>query len=106
MMRPQYAATLRWADRRSLRLISSANQHSTRFSPELLVGVKCRWNCGCVLRRAHVEADDVADLPDELRVGAQLPRLHGVRLQPEGPPDPRDDDCDSPVSAAIVLVDQ
>jgi hypothetical protein len=38
--------TLRWADRRSLRLVSSANQRSIRFSQELLVGVKCRWNRG------------------------------------------------------------
>ena len=43
-----------------------------------------------VIRRGHVKADDVADLRDELRVRAQLPRLHEVRLQPEGPPDPRD----------------
>jgi hypothetical protein len=42
-----------------------------------------------VLGRTHVEADDVTDLRDELRVRAQLPRLHGVRLQSEGPPDPR-----------------
>src|SRR5690242_4776186 len=39
-------------------------------------------------RRAHVKADDVADLADELRVRAELPGLD--RLEPEGPPDPRD----------------
>jgi hypothetical protein len=43
-----------------------------------------------VLRRRHVEADDVAGLADELRVGAQLPGLDEVRLEAEGPPDPRD----------------
>ena len=40
------SVTLRWAERRSLRLVSSANQRSTRFSHEELVGVKCRWNRG------------------------------------------------------------
>ena len=43
-----------------------------------------------VLGRAHVEADDVADLADELRVRAQLPGLHDVGLEAESPPDPRD----------------
>jgi cyanate permease len=43
--------TLRWALRRSLRLVSWANQRSTRLSRELLVGVKCRWNRGW--RRSH-----------------------------------------------------
>src|SRR5580700_2420761 len=42
-----------------------------------------------VLRGRHVEADDVADLADELRVRAQLPGLHDVRLEAEGLPDPR-----------------
>ncbi len=36
------AATLRWAERRSLRLVNSANQRSTRFSQDEYVGVKCR----------------------------------------------------------------
>jgi hypothetical protein len=36
------SVTLRWADLRSLRLVSSANHRSARFSQEELVGVKCR----------------------------------------------------------------
>ena len=32
------SVTLRWADLRSLRLVSSANQRSTRFSHDELVG--------------------------------------------------------------------
>ncbi len=39
------SVTLRWADRRSLRLVSSANQRS-RLSQDELVGVKCRWKRG------------------------------------------------------------
>ncbi len=38
------STTLRWADLRSLRLVSSTNQRSTRFSQDAEVGVKCRWN--------------------------------------------------------------
>jgi hypothetical protein len=41
------SVTLRCAERRSLRLVSSANQRSTRLSHDELVGVKCRWNRGC-----------------------------------------------------------
>jgi hypothetical protein len=40
------SVTLRCAERRSLRLVSSANQRSTRLSQEPLVGVKCRGNRG------------------------------------------------------------
>jgi hypothetical protein len=40
------STTLRWAERRSLRLVNSANQRSARLSQELLVGVECRWNRG------------------------------------------------------------
>ena len=43
------SVTLRWADRRSLRLVSSANHRSTRLSQLELVGVKCRWNRGCLI---------------------------------------------------------
>jgi hypothetical protein len=32
------SVTLRWADRRSLRVVSSPNQRSTRFSQDELVG--------------------------------------------------------------------
>ena len=38
--------TLWWVDRRSLRLVNSPNQRSTRFSQDPLVGVKCRRNRG------------------------------------------------------------
>jgi hypothetical protein len=41
------SATLRWAERRSFLFVSSANQRSTRFIQDELVGVKCRWNRGC-----------------------------------------------------------
>ncbi len=40
------SVTLLCADRRSLRLVSSANYRSTRFSQDELVGVKCRWKRG------------------------------------------------------------
>jgi hypothetical protein len=39
------AVTLRWAERR-LRLVSSANQRSTRLRQEALVGVKRTWEPG------------------------------------------------------------
>jgi hypothetical protein len=42
------SVTLRWAERRSLRLVSSANQRSARLSHDALVGVKCRWKRGCL----------------------------------------------------------
>jgi hypothetical protein len=42
------AATLRWMDRRSLRLVSSANQRSTTLSHDDYVGVKCRWKRECL----------------------------------------------------------
>ncbi len=45
------ATTLRWAERRSLRQVSSANQRSTRLSQDAEVGVKCRWKRGC--RSSH-----------------------------------------------------
>ena len=41
------SVTLRWADLRSLRFVSSANHRSTRFSHDELVGVKCNWKRGC-----------------------------------------------------------
>lgn len=41
-----------------------------------------------MLGRANVQADDVADLADERRVGPELPSLDGVRSEAEGPPDP------------------
>ena len=40
------SVTLRCAERRSLRFVSSANQRSTRLSQLELVGVKWRWNRG------------------------------------------------------------
>ena len=40
------------------------------------------------LGRVQIQADDVADLGDELRVPGQLERLRAVRLQPERLPDP------------------
>ena len=40
------AATLRWAERRSFRSVSSANHRSTRLSHDEYVGVKCRWKRG------------------------------------------------------------
>src|ERR1700722_20303479 len=39
--------TLRWAERGSLRLVSSAIERSTRLSQLELAGVKCRWKRGC-----------------------------------------------------------
>ena len=83
-----------------MRLVSSANQRSTRFSQDELVGVKYRWKRawrssdasppglmrGVVaqdqvqVQVLQVQADHVADLLDELRVGAQLRRLDQVGL--------------------------
>jgi hypothetical protein len=40
------SVTLRWAERRSLRQVSSANQRSTRLSQDAEAGVKCRWKRG------------------------------------------------------------
>ena len=55
------STTLRWALRRSLRLVSSANQRSTRLSQEPLVGVKCRWNRGW--RSSHFLTSGVLWVP-------------------------------------------
>jgi len=41
-----------------------------------------------LVRRIEIEADDVAHLFDELRIGRELERLRAVRLQRESPPDP------------------
>jgi hypothetical protein len=41
------------------------------------------------LKRVQVQADRVADLVDDLRIGRQLPGLHGVRLEAELRPDPQ-----------------
>src|ERR1035438_4977835 len=57
---------------------------STRPSPTQLIHAQDQGMLG----RVHVQADDVADLVDELRVRGQLPGLLQVRLQPERPPDP------------------
>src|SRR5262249_8178832 len=38
--------TLRGAERGRSRVVRSANQRSTRFGQDLLVGVKCRWKRG------------------------------------------------------------
>jgi site-specific DNA recombinase len=43
-----------------------------------------------VLRRAHIQADHVADLLDEVRVGRELEGPAPVGLQAEGVPDPDD----------------
>ncbi len=43
-----------------------------------------------VRRRSEVEADDIADLVDQERVGGQLELLHQPGFEPEGPPDPVD----------------
>src|ERR1700722_5272103 len=48
------SVTLRCADLRSLRFVSSANHRSTRFSHDELVGVKCSWKRGCF---SYDEAD-------------------------------------------------
>ena len=55
-------ATLRWAERRSLLLVTSANQRSARFSQELLAGVKCRPNRGCLT--SHSLTAEVGWHPD------------------------------------------
>jgi hypothetical protein len=40
-----------------------------------------------MLRRRDVEADDIAYLAHEVRIGRELERLHSVWLQAEGTPD-------------------
>ncbi len=58
------------------------------------------------LRRVQVQADDVAHLVDELRIGRELERLRLVRLEPERPPIRLTADWLIPVAAAIERVDQ
>src|SRR6185312_8167847 len=53
-----------------------------------------------VLRRVQVEADDVADLGLELRVGGELERPPPPRLHPVGAPGPRDGRVTDPKMAA------
>jgi hypothetical protein len=40
--------------------------------------------------RGWIDADDVADLLHEQRIGRELEGLRAVGLRPEGPPDPRE----------------
>src|SRR3954451_3047624 len=46
--------TERCAPRLSLRLVSSANQRSTRFSQLAPVGVKCNTNLGCAVSQRWI----------------------------------------------------
>jgi len=43
-----------------------------------------------VVRRIHIQADDIPNLVDELGVGRHLERLRDVRFEPERPPDAAD----------------
>src|SRR5512144_2295510 len=52
------------------------------------------------LRRVEVEADDVAHLLDEQRVGGQLEGLAAVRLQRERPPNAMPVEVNTPVALA------
>jgi hypothetical protein len=91
--------TLRWAERRSLRLVSSANQRSTRLSQLELAGVKCRWKRGC--RTSQSLMASVGDLPRSAgpgRVGQGVhpslrephpPLADGLPRHPGAPGDPR-----------------
>jgi hypothetical protein len=38
--------------------------------------------------RVQIQADDIVDLVDDVRIGRQLEGLRAVRLQAERPPDP------------------
>ena len=49
--------------------------------------------------RAHIEADDVAHLVDEQRIGGQLEGFRTVRLQAEGAPDALDAGGGNPARA-------
>ena len=71
----------RWEGRRDRALMALAVQTGLRLSE--LIGL----NCG-----------DVADPGDELRAGAQLPGLHDVGLEAEGPPDQGDRRLRQPAS--------
>ena len=56
------------------------------------------------IRRVEVEADDVAHLLDEQRIGRQLEGLAAVRLQRERPPDAMHVETDRPECLAIERV--
>ena len=43
-----------------------------------------------IVRRIHIQPDDVPNLVHELRVGRDLERLRDVRLEPKRPPDAAD----------------
>src|SRR5215469_15131429 len=107
-MSPSSSVTLRWADRRSLRAVSSVNHRLTRLSQDELAVRSRAWICdfsSTARTRAcsgvHIQADDIADLRDELRIRAQLPGLHDVGFRPKARQIRDTDDCDSPVSSAI-----
>ena len=76
------SVTLRWAGLRSLRLVSSANKRSTRFSQDELVGV----NCGSALS-LHVstrlgprpKARQIRDTQRRRPLADQLPPASHVR---------------------------
>ena len=72
------ARTERWVPRLSSLVVSSANQRSTRFSQDELVGVKCRskrgcasshfWIAGVLWVRAVVEHDVDVEIGGDLAV--------------------------------------
>lgn len=72
------SVTLRWAERRSLRFVSSANQRSTRFSHELLVGVKCRWKRGCLSSQSLIAGVLVGGVVVQDQVQVQVAWHGGV----------------------------
>ena len=59
-----------------------------------------------LFRRIQIEPDDVADLVDEVRVGADLEGVDQVRFEPERLPDPAHRRLRQPVLLAIDARDQ
>ena len=69
-----------WAERK----------HGRRAIERLDLGLLVHAEHQCALGWVDVEPDDIAHLVDEKRVGREFERLGQMRLEPEGPPDPRD----------------
>ena len=74
----------------ALRLAGGHRQQGLRAVQGLHLALLVDRQDDGILRRAHVQADDVADLLDEVGVGGELEGLAEVGLEAEGPPDAAD----------------
>ena len=86
--------------------LGQAGQHRSGPVQRLDLGLLIDAQHDRVLRRGQVEADDVGDLRDQLRVGRELERLDPPRLYPVLASGARDRRVPTPRCRASSRVDQ